>query len=390
MGKTIRKNGLILSLLLLAVAAVAQVPADYKTRYVGLIGKQGSTLFSALESISAYGYTSHSYGDLWTYFRTTDLDANGKIWDIYSTCTFVPGSDQCGSYSSVCSCYNREHSVPKSWFGGSTSNPPGNDLFHLYPTDGKVNGQRSDNPYGECAGGGKAGDKALGKLGSSTFAGYTGVGTVFEPVDQYKGDLARSYFGMIVRYGTSYDFTTAEGATMFSNTGKNISAQNHFGLTDYSVALLMKWARQDTLSAKEINRNNGIQQTQGNRNPFIDCPVLAEYLWGNKVDQPVTRADLEACGCIDIDTTYSALEEVLGSPADRVSVLASVSLTPTQGGFTLTCLPTGVQLLLFDARGALLRQERTSQPELTLQQAPGFYMLLLAVPGETRSIKVQL
>ena len=388
MGKTTRTLWLLLSLIL-AGTAFAQVPADYKSRYEQLVGKQGTTLFSALESISAVGYTSHSYGDLWDYFLITDLDANGKIWDMYSTCSFTPRTKQCGSYSSVCSCYNREHSLPKSWFGGSDSNAPGTDLFHLYPTDGKVNGQRGNNAFGECSGGSKAGDKALGKLGASTFQGFNSVGTVFEPDDQYKGDFARSYFGMIVRYGTSYAFNQADGGvTMFSNAGRNISAQNNYGLTNYSVALLMKWTRQDSVSLKETNRNNGIQQTQGNRNPFIDCPVLAEYLWGNKAGQAVAREDLEACGCVDHN--YSALEDVFAEPLDHVSRLASVSLTPVPGGFTLTCLPPDVQVLLFDARGSLLQREQTNLPELTLSRQPGFYLVVLAVPGETRPFKVQI
>lgn len=308
---------------------------------------------------------------------------------MYSTCSFTPRTNQCGTYSSVCSCYNREHSLPKSWFGGSDSNAPGTDLFHLYPTDGKVNGQRGNNAFGECSGGSKAGNKALGRLGSSTFQGFNGVGTVFEPDDQYKGDFARSYFGMIVRYGTSYAFNQADGGvTMFSNSGRNISAQNNYGLTAYSVALLMKWTRQDAVSAKETNRNNGIQQTQGNRNPFIDCPVLAEYLWGDKAGQPVEREDLVACGCVD--STYTALDDILASPTDQVSRLASVSLTPVMGGFTLTCLPPNVQVLLFDARGTLLQHEQTNHAELTLYPQPGFYLIVLAVPGETRPFKVQI
>ena len=65
------------------------------------------------------------------------------------------------------------------------------DAFHVYPTDGKVNGQRSNFPFGECANGTTL-SKGLGKLGSSTLPGYTG--TAFEPVDEYKGDLARTYF----------------------------------------------------------------------------------------------------------------------------------------------------------------------------------------------------
>lgn len=364
----------------------AQVPADYQQRYSSLVGKSGASLFSALESISAVGYTSHSYRDLWSFFATTDVTPEGYIWDMYSSCRFVLYSDQCGSYSSVCSCYNREHSLPKSWFGGSDSNAPGTDLFHLCPTDGKVNNQRGNNAFGECAQGGKVGDKALGKLGASTFPGFSVSGSVFEPDDMYKGDFARGYFGMIVRYGTSYAFNQADGGVvMFSNSGKNISAANHFGLTDYSVALLMKWTRQDPVSPKETNRNNGIQQTQGNRNPFIDCPVLAEYLWGNKAGEAVTSADLLACGCVD--TVYSAVELV---PEENVSRLASVSLTPVENGFTLSCLPDGTQVLLFDLTGTLQWREKADNAEMTFMQPAGFYLVVLAVPGETRAIKVQL
>ena len=72
------------------------------------------------------------------------------------------------------------------------------EAFHIYPTDGKVNGQRSNFPYGECAKGttlpSNGSVKALGRLGDCTFHGYSG--TVFEPDDQYKGDFARSYFYM--------------------------------------------------------------------------------------------------------------------------------------------------------------------------------------------------
>ena len=387
MGKRIRIIGLDLLSLILAGSAMAQVPANYKTRYEGLIGKQGASLFSELESIASYNFSSVSYDGLYTAFVVTDMNpTTGKLWDMYSTCDFLP-SETCGNYSKVCDCYNREHSLPKSWWGGS-KNTAYSDLFHLCPTDGKVNNQRGNFPFGECSAGSSLGGKALGKRGNSTFTGYTNVGTVFEPDDQYKGDFARHYFGMIVRYGTSLDFTKSEGSTMFSNTNKNINANNHFGLTNYSVALLMKWTRQDPVSTKETNRNNGIQSEQGNRNPFIDCPVLAEYLWGNKTGQTVTREDLEACGCVD--SSYTALEEVLAEPSDYVSRLASVSLTPTPDGFILTCLPDGVQMLLFDARGVLLSQERPNASEWTVHQGPGFYLVLLSTATETRPIKVKL
>ena len=75
------------------------------------------------------------------------------------------------------------------------------------------------------------------------------------------------------------------------------SLSTNYGLSAYSVALLMKWHRQDPVSQKEIDRNNGIQATQGNRNPFIDYPCLAEYLWGNKAGEIFSTAS--CCGSFE-------------------------------------------------------------------------------------------
>ncbi len=389
MGNNIGKIRIVcLAFLACAITATAQVPADYQARYATLAGKSGASLFSALESIAAEGYTTHSYADLWTLFLITDLNASGKIWDMYSSCTFTPQVDQCGNYSSVCTCYNREHSLPKSWFGGSKDNPPGNDLFHLIPTDGRVNSQRGDSPFGECANGSSLGGHALGKLGSSTLEGFTNIGSVFEPDDMYKGDFARSYFGMIVRYGTSYDLSQSNGNIMFSNSGSSISAANRFGLTAYSVALLMKWTRQDTVSAKEIARNNGIQTAQGNRNPFIDCPIVAEYLWGTKAGDSVTIDDLLACGCVD-STYFTALDEVIAGTSDEVSRLASVNVAGVAEGLSFSCLPHGARVLLFDARGMLLTEERASTAELAIAVGSGFYLAVVAINNETRAMKVK-
>lgn len=90
---------------------------------------------------------------------------------MYSTAQFRLGSGQCGNYQKIGDCYNREHSFPKSWF--SKASPMVSDAFHIYPTDGKVNGQRSNYPYGECANGTSVASngpiKALGKLGAEHF-----------------------------------------------------------------------------------------------------------------------------------------------------------------------------------------------------------------------------
>ncbi len=266
--KTMQRTYLgLISLWLVTISVTAQIPAGY---YDSAQGKNKGALKTALFSIVG-SHTAISYNGLWTAFKSTDVRSNGKIWDMYSTCTFTPGNDQCGNYSNVCDCYNREHSFPKSWFNDAS--PMYSDLFHLYPTDGKVNGQRGNDPYGECAGGTSLGSNALGKSGTSTFPGYTGK--VFEPDDEYKGDFARSYFYM----ATAYDDRIATWSS------PQLAGNKYPAFSAWSVNLLLKWTRQDPVSQKEIDRNNKIYANyQHNRNPYIDYPELAEYVWGNKMN----------------------------------------------------------------------------------------------------------
>ena len=191
----------------IAVVAKTVTPASSLPAYYQQIdGKAGKTLFDAVQKVTKTGYSSLGYDGLWTAFKTTDKKSNGQVWDMYSNCNWTFGSDQCGSYSNECDCYNREHSIPKSWFGGSTSGP-GCDIFHLVPTDGKVNSARSNYSFGEVSSanytydGAKRGSaKNITITGGNTIAGNTGTvisasGTVFEPRDEYKRDLARGYMG---------------------------------------------------------------------------------------------------------------------------------------------------------------------------------------------------
>ena len=289
------------SFLVLSMAAKTVTPAnELPTYYKDLQSKSGKSLFDAVHVVAKEGYSSLGYSGLWTAYKTTDVRDNGKVWDMYSDCSWTVGSDQCGSYKKECDCYNREHSIPKSWFGGSESGP-GCDIFHVVPTDGWVNNKRSNDAFGEVSSasysydGAKLGSaKSITITGGNTIAGNTGAsiscsGTVFEPRDEYKGDFARGYFGTMIKWAGDYQaFTKGNGSMIFSSS----YSTGAFGLTKYGVALLMKWHRQDPVSQKEVDRNNGIQQTQGNRNPFIDYPYLAEYIWGEKAGEAVNLSDL--------------------------------------------------------------------------------------------------
>jgi len=251
----------------------AQIPTGY---YANADGKSGAYLKTALYDIIKNPSVT-SYGGLYTSFLTTDKKANGKVWDMYSDIPggtppyeYSYGSGTCGNYAKEGDCYNREHSFPQSWF--NSSSPMQSDLFHLYPTDGKVNGIRSNYPYGEV-GTASTTSQNGSKLGASKSPGYSSI--VFEPIDEYKGDLARSVLYMVTCYENQVVAWQGNG------NADNILAGNTFpALDQWHIDLLAKWHQQDPVSTKEINRNNAAYAVQGNRNPFIDRPEYAGLIWG--------------------------------------------------------------------------------------------------------------
>jgi len=254
--------------LFVSLVSLGVQPTGY---YTTADGKNVAALRTALQAIITNGHSVTSYSGLWTAYATTDENSSGKIWDIYSNCTFNYSSQQCGSYSAECDCYNREHTSPQSWF--NSASPMVSDLFNVYPTDGKVNGERSNYVYGEVAS--PTYTSANGsKLGPCSFAGYTGV--VFEPVNEYKGDLARTYFYMATRYAGLCESWSSGAEVVYSTS--------NLGFTPYAMNLFLKWSREDPVSAKEIARNEAVYGIQNNRNPFIDYPGLEEYIWGNKTN----------------------------------------------------------------------------------------------------------
>jgi endonuclease I len=244
-------------------------PAGYYTQAEGLTGLP---LQQALHNI-VKNHTEVTYASLWTYFQATDKRPDGKVWDMYSdkpsgipaySFTFI--TDQCGNYSKESDCFNREHSFPKSWFGGEIS-PMYTDLFHLYPTDGYVNNQRGNYPLGVTNNPSWTSTNGS-KLGPSSYTGYTGI--IFEPIDGYKGDFARTYFYMATRYYS--EDTGWPGSEMV--TGSQPKA--------WAMKMLMEWDNNDPVSQKETDRNEAVYLIQGNRNPFIDNHLFSSLIWGTQ------------------------------------------------------------------------------------------------------------
>lgn len=274
----------------------AQLPAGY---YAEAINKSCADLKTALRNITGNGYQQRSYDDLWAQFKSTDIKprevGSGSamvIWDIYSDnptgtdpYNFTPGTSQCGNYNSEADCYNREHSVPQSWFNESTT--PSSDYNHIFPTDGYVNGRRSNYPYGEVASATWTSNNGS-KLGQSAVAGISG--TVFEPIDEYKGDVARAFFYFVTRYQENIpSWSTNDNANKAFNNNTFPSVN-----IDY-LKLMLKWNAEDPVSDKERARNEGTYSFQHNRNPFIDSPQYVNRVW---------NSNCPGLGALPVDILY--------------------------------------------------------------------------------------
>ncbi|MFZ4929855.1 endonuclease [Chryseobacterium sp. Mn2064] len=255
--------------------AHAQAPAGY---YNAANGLSGAALKTALSTIITNGHQDKGYNGLWTAYKTTDIDRDyendGSILDIYSEkpigadpYKYTPGTNQCGTYSTEGNCYNREHVIPQSFF--NEASPMVADIHFIRATDGKVNGMRSNYPYGKV-GSATFTSKNGSKLGSSASSGYSG--TVFEPIDEFKGDVARMIFYFVTRYQSKL--------SSFSS-GNMLGSSTFPGLQTWELNVLLAWHNQDPVSPAEIKRNNASYTYQGNRNPFIDNPNYVNLIWGS-------------------------------------------------------------------------------------------------------------
>ena len=253
------KNNLLLIAAVFAITTSANVPVGY---YNSINGKRGQDLKNAAHQLLK-NHTVMTYSSLWYHFQSTDchFENPNQVWDMYSNITrYYRGS-------SAVSGMNREHSFPKSWWGG-TQVDAYTDLNHLYPSDADANMAKSNYPLGEVST--ASFNNGCTKVGTPKTGQGGGSSTVFEPDDEYKGDFARTYFYM----ATCYQDYTWKYTYMVTNSSWQT-------LNQWSINLLLKWAREDPVSDKEVARNEAVYKIQNNRNPFIDNPLLAEYIWGS-------------------------------------------------------------------------------------------------------------
>ena len=271
----------ICTLALTLSMAWAQGPNGSEQYYKDADGKKGAALKTAMFYIINIDKAGWSYDGLKEAYKTTDKRPDGYLRDWYSNATsYTPGSNCASSYKVEGDGYNREHLVPQSWF--SKNAPMVSDIFHVVPSDAKINGMRGDKPLAE-----------VGTIEDTSKNGYSKWGTVksgliykdgkpvnslpvFEPNDEVKGDIARAYFYMVTCYENKIsDWNSAANASYV------FDGNTYPGLTNWCLTMMMRWSALDPVDDIEIARNNVIAAKQ-NRNPFIDYPGLEEYIWGDK------------------------------------------------------------------------------------------------------------
>lgn len=283
----------IIHLLVLLIAVPVLAQKEYYTEIDGTKG--GATLKTALYNLIK-NHKKISYGSgedkTWGAFYTTDaVVENGKrrVLDMYSS-----EKRYFGSKGSAVSGINIEHSVAKSWWGGDNNNAYC-DLHHLNPSDQNANSRKSNYPLGELTS--VTWDNGVTFVGKANIDGSSM--NAFEPHDDYKGDFARTYM---------YMFTCYQDLT-WEYTWMNYENSTYPTLKPWAVKLLLKWHKEDPVSEKEVKRNNAVYEVQGNRNPFVDYPQLAEYVWGDSISYTFhLNGDVEGGTDSDDDNTIAVPE----------------------------------------------------------------------------------
>ena len=272
------------------------MPANY---YDAINGTQDSILKGTLKTIIR-NHTAIPYGDdTWEVFYYSDRNEEGYCMDMY-----CDDWKKFGAPGSAVSGCNIEHSFAKSWWGGA-KNDAYKDCYHLNPSNSTANSARSNYPLGvpvkEFKDQSTTGSL---KVGKRHHEGLNVDHYVFEPKDEYKGDFARAYFYMATCYGKdkngNYDATVCSAYQGWRldnpDVGSKFAMQNdnYLEFQPWEQEVLITWHRQDPVSVKEINRADAVSNYQHNRNPFIDYPYLAEYIWGERAGEEVELANLVA------------------------------------------------------------------------------------------------
>ncbi len=270
----------LLLYLLLPLISFAQIPTGY---YNGTSGLSGYALKSKLHEIVSQKHYAYNYSNVTGFYATTDIDNyyenDGSILDIYSenptgadSYNYTP-TQITGTASAEGQGFNREHGMPQSTY--YSVYPMYSDLHYLIPTDAYINQRRSNYPYARNNGNNRVFLNGS-KIGNSTTPGYSNL--VYEPLDAFKGDVARYLLYFVTRYEGSLKSFNYQVST------SPLDGSEEKGYADWYITMLKEWNTLDPVSQKEIDRNNAVFAIEKTRNPFIDHPEWVNAIWSVTAD----------------------------------------------------------------------------------------------------------
>ena len=302
--------------------------------------RKGENLLKNLKPILMNGQKYFSYDSgsaVWQYYEITDRDwylspASENIYGTYDASTntitnykygsnstknnnpylhllyrnvgnkdgFTKAWDPHGSNGANKNGIDREHVWPKSHGFNAVMTGARGDPHHLIAGDHIINNNHSDISYGYVN------KTSLSPISSLSYldGNYKGTsltlgsGTVFEPQDSDKGDIARACFYMVARYNN-----IAKNDSNISAANPNLTLSNNIvtetGTSDsektYSLGVLsdlLQWHHDDPVDEYEMHRNNLIYNNFGkNRNPFIDFPKWVDAIWGDQTSAASPESD---------------------------------------------------------------------------------------------------
>ena len=298
------KRNFIYRILLIGFAVAftslyAAVPRGY---YDSVNGKTDRELKTGLHNILK-NHTKLSWSGMWRYFYTTDNRGNNIVWDMYSDQVFEFNGNNSVAGLQI------EHSFPKSWWAVAADvakYAAYTDLNHLYPAEAKANLAKLNNILGIAdMSDPKLFDNGVSKIGAMDIVNYPNYPAVkcFEPDDEYKGDFARAYMYVVTCYEDYAEQWRGEAINML------IFGKTYPVFQEWAQEMLLEWHRTDPVSTKELDRNEAVFKLQNNRNPFIDYPELAEYIWGSSIGKPFQVPDSDI-----------AIDAVLISPTEGTNL----------------------------------------------------------------------
>jgi len=297
---------------------MAGVPDGY---YSKINGQKKAELKSAVKACINSGKKTLSYSDLFEYYERTDVmpGTTNQVFDYYNTEVFYYNGK-----GSAPSGMNKEHACPQSWFksnGGCYS-----DLFNVMPSESKANSSKSNYPVGVVDPKKVSYSNPHMKVGTSATKEYTAA--VFEPCDEYKGDFARIYLYV----ATCYDQAAWGEKSSAIESVCAFKKESYPTIKPAFINLLLKWHREDPVSEWEIGRNERVYKEQNNRNPFIDYPQLAEYIWGDSTTYAFDLASAKINGYGAYTGGGGGSDTTVVVPPDTTGVDTTVVVPPSPDG----------------------------------------------------------